>query len=666
VSKTNSSKWPLGVVGAASCALLGLLGLLWPGRPLTNWSYDLLFALRSTVVPDEVVIVYMDDESHRELKQPWFQKWDRELHARLIDKLKAGGARTIAFDVLFDLPDTNNPSADHRLVEAARSHGKVIMAAKMTSVVVDGQVVMQTPTPPFDELRAVVVWGLAEGSGDDRTVRLHSPGLPTIKSLAWKVAETTRATLPSRPPQERWLNYYGPPGTIPWVSYHHVLEENTISAGAFSNKIVYVGAIYDIGFTGGKGSDDFRTPYSLWTGRRSAGVEINATACLNLLRHDWLVRMSPWAEVLLITLFGAAAGYGFTFVRPVGAPSLGALFIALVFVASSLLAWRSQIVVSWLAVCGLQIPFAALWSAFSNTKRLAVEKEALQNLLNAEKSASAVPVVQFTITSSVAPIPCRSAQITVWAHPEKDLAEVLRRAREARFGTEIISLPRPSRSQATDTRLSVRLSVEGLTKHDLEGTVVWNGSIASAKFVIDVPSHVTAETKRGFATIYVSGLKVATLHFVVDLSKDSSAAENLVAVQKRPRRAFACYASADRNEVLARIQGMQKAMPELEVFIDVVSLRAGQDWERELRKAIQSCDCLYLFWPANARASKEVEKEWRCALEERGVDFIDPVPLVAPEEVPPPTELGGIHFNDWTLAFRRGTGLHARTFQPLP
>jgi hypothetical protein len=48
-----------------------------------------------------------------------------------------------------------------------------------------------------------------------------------------------------------------------------------------------------------------------------------------------------------------------------------------------------------------------------------------------------------------------------------------------------------------------------------------------------------------------------------------------------------------------------------------------------------------------------VEREWRCALERRGIEFIDPVPLADPDEVPPPAELGvELHFDDWLLAYR--------------
>jgi hypothetical protein len=61
----------------------------------------------------------------------------------------------------------------------------------------------------------------------------------------------------------------------------------------------------------------------------------------------------------------------------------------------------------------------------------------------------------------------------------------------------------------------------------------------------------------------------------------------------------------------------------------------------------------YLFWSKNASKSEWVEREWKCALNHGGIDFIDPVPLVSPDEAPPPSELAELHFNDWVLAFIR-------------
>src|SRR5688572_22685692 len=116
----NRIRWP----DAAGAALLaGAAGLLLlvtsAGLPLVRWSYDLLFALRPDIPVDGVMIVQMDEESHRRLGQPGTGPWNRELHARLIDQLTTLGARAVAFDVLF--LGEGEPTADARLVQAAKA-----------------------------------------------------------------------------------------------------------------------------------------------------------------------------------------------------------------------------------------------------------------------------------------------------------------------------------------------------------------------------------------------------------------------------------------------------------------------------------------------------------------------------------------------------------------
>jgi hypothetical protein len=119
------------------------------------------------------------------------------------------------------------------------------------------------------------------------------------------------------------------------------------------------------------------------------------------------------------------------------------------------------------------------------------------------------------------------------------------------------------------------------------------------------------------------------------------------------RKAFASYASEEGNYVLACIQIMQKFSPQLDVDMDL-KIRSGQYWEKELWRLIPSKDVFYLFWSSNSAKSEWVEKEWRCALEKLGLDFIDPVALVDPEQVPPPPEHSSKQFNDWTTSFMRG------------
>jgi hypothetical protein len=152
-------------------------------------------------------------------------------------------------------------------------------------------------------------------------------------------------------------------------------------------------------------------------------------------------------------------------------------------------------------------------------------------------------------------------------------------------------------------------------------------------------------------TVHIDGLEIMRIHFVLIVGAEEAPVQEIEVSEERHRKAFASYASEDRRDVLARIQGIMKAAPTLDVFLDVLSLRSGENWAAKLWKVVPSSDVFYLFWSEHARASPWVEREWRCALETRGIDFIDPVPLVSPDRVPPPPELASRHFNDWVLAF---------------
>ena len=58
------------------------------GEPLTRASYDLPFLWRATLETHEIVLVYLDDQSTKQLNQAIDDKWNRGLHVRLLDRLR--------------------------------------------------------------------------------------------------------------------------------------------------------------------------------------------------------------------------------------------------------------------------------------------------------------------------------------------------------------------------------------------------------------------------------------------------------------------------------------------------------------------------------------------------------------------------------------------------
>ena len=181
----------------------------------------------------------------------------------------------------------------------------------------------------------------------------------------------------------------------------------------------------------------------------------------------------------------------------------------------------------------------------------------------------------------------------------------------------------------------MRLAIPTLEVADPEDIISWDGEIGNATFPVSVPAEARPGPHAGTATFHAEQLAIAKLHFVLEVGRGVSSVTPLAVREVRCKCAFASYASEDRDEVLGRLQGILKVLPDLDLFLDVASLRSGERWEERLHQEIGRRDTLYLFWSHAASRSPWVEREWRTALALRGIGGIDPVPLVSPEDVPP-------------------------------
>ena len=272
----------------------------------------------------------------------------------------------------------------------------------------------------------------------------------------------------------------------------------------------------------------------------------------------------------------------------------------------------------------------------------------------AEKSHSITDNVHFTATAPATMRLGNSYTLDVWMHLAEQRQEVIARAIEAQGQEDIRIRSKGPVEVARGTILTVRLSIPDFIVKDSEDTILWDGNIGNASFPITVPTDARIGRHSGEVFFYVSGLQIAKLYFDLEIGHRESSVYQLVTHEQRVRTAFASYASENRDEVLARVQGIMKALPDLDLFLDVMSLRSGEDWEKRLKYEIEKRDIFYLFWSRAASRSHWVEMEWRTALDMKGIEYIDPVPLVSPNVVPPPKELAKLHFNDWMLAYMRG------------
>jgi len=378
-------------VGVALAAGAGLLLHEFRfGRGLANLSYDVLQIWRGEVRATETAVVYLDENSFLRLGQPLNAPWDRSLHARLIDRLTRAGARAIVMDITFTDPLADNPTGDQTLAAAIKKSGRVILAADTFRT---GTKTKQTK-PPF---RLLVDSGADIGSDEltpdgDLVVRKHTTREDNpIASLSWVAAAFVGATATQQPGAEdtaRWMNYYGPPNSIPWTTYFEALDPSAVPDEFFRNKTVFVGARIMTKFAGER-KDEYRNPYSSWMSQKMkeeqqasfiAGVEVQATAFLNLLRSDWLARPSWVMERLAIIGLGMLFGYGLLRFHPVWATTLAIGGLALVGVFSYFILLRKLIWFPWLIVA-VQIGVALFWSILYNSVQLYVEKRLYEHTL---------------------------------------------------------------------------------------------------------------------------------------------------------------------------------------------------------------------------------------------------------------------------------------------
>jgi CHASE2 domain-containing sensor protein len=338
------------LIGAGLAITVGLGALA--ARPFglwfEEWSYDLPYRLRPELPIGEVVVVSENDASRTALAEGDASRWSRELHASLLDRLLARGARVVVFTTVFSKPSPTN-FTDRAFAQALRrARGRVVLAATSATGPTNG-----TALAPVPELAAAAPWGLlAAPSGTDGVVRRH--GSPTDQpTLAIRVAQ-----LLNRPSTNtlgsRWLNYYAPGLALPAVSQDQVLR-GTEPPGVFKGKIVLVSPP-------SADSNLFPTPYTRWTGRGATRPEIEATAILNLTRREWLSRLPPGIEAGVVIVVGALFGLVFMGMRRSAAVLLASGAIVLVAAGDYLLFAKLQFWFPWLVVAGAQIPVAFGWA----------------------------------------------------------------------------------------------------------------------------------------------------------------------------------------------------------------------------------------------------------------------------------------------------------------
>jgi serine/threonine protein kinase len=326
----------VGIVAAVIIVLTSAVGLVLLntglGDRLVKKSYDYPFAIRPIIHPTEVAMVYLDQASRQHLGQSYREPWPRSYYTKLLNRLTADKAKAVVFDVMFS--DPRDPAMDQQFADAILANGSVVLATDWNMendeagrVIKKGFIV---PYKLFAKSAAVLASSTTFPDMDNR-IRAYLPqdANERSKSLeygseAWAVASligtpaTKDKTWGHKP---IWLNYYGPTSVLPGVSLYQAIADNdpNVPQGFFSNKVVFIGVRVQ------NGRNEFQIPFSnLTADNLMPGVAIHATACLNLIRGDWLRRFSHLTESVIIIVLGILLGGGLVLCRPIPA-----IFIAL-------------------------------------------------------------------------------------------------------------------------------------------------------------------------------------------------------------------------------------------------------------------------------------------------------------------------------------------------
>jgi len=278
-------------------------------RDLEGETIDARFSIRGTEEPNpRLVFVAVDDVTFSELGVQW--PFPRSLHGEMVDRLRQAGAETIVYDVQFTEPTV--PREDSALIEAVNRAGNVVLAT--TEVQGRGE----TNVFGGDEVLREI--GARAGNStvipdNDGTIRHFPYALQGLKGLAVVAAEETTGEPVERGPFEAdregaWINYAGPPKTIPTFSFSDVLR-GKVDPGELKDKVIVVGAsapsLQDVQSTSAAG------------GELMPGGELQANAIATIL-DGLLPRSAPTAlDILLIALMAAIASLSGLVLRPLAA-----------------------------------------------------------------------------------------------------------------------------------------------------------------------------------------------------------------------------------------------------------------------------------------------------------------------------------------------------------
>lgn len=266
-----------------------------PGWPLVDARvFDYASTIGAPALPDGgPVIVAIDEPSLAEIQTQW--PWPRSLHARLIEALRAAGARVIGMDIIFAEPSL--PAEDAAL--AAALGPDVVLAGDETLVISPqaDQFVRVLPLQIFSD--ALALSGIASVALDrDGVLR----SMPAYDDGFAAMIATSAGLEVNLPAEGALIQTFGPTRTYPTVSYYQALDpDQFLPPDFFKDRVVIVGlSLQNAASVESGGADAFATSYTVHSGKLVAGAEIQATIFDNTRLGAYVQEPQAWIRQLLL------------------------------------------------------------------------------------------------------------------------------------------------------------------------------------------------------------------------------------------------------------------------------------------------------------------------------------------------------------------------------
>ena len=201
---------------------------------------------------------------------------------------------------------------------------------------------------------------------------------------------------------------------------------------------------------------------------------------------------------------------------------------------------------------------------------------------------------------------------------------------------------------ALGARLRIVPDLPGVRCNPPLAELEWLEPVHETQFRLLAGAELDGTRVRGAVRVWCGPLILAEVSLSVPVSSEEYVGPTPAAEPfARYRRIFPSYSHAD-TDVVARFGDAARALGD-DFLQDVLTLRAGEQWNQRLLELIESADVFQLFWSSHSMRSTYCRQEWEHALALGRPSFVRPLywedPL--PQEPGlglPPDDLRALHF----------------------